>query len=69
MITSCEISIYIRSKPRDHKIKDDHTHGMMLFLIIDYGNYNLKKPNHVIASFDIFLFFYKKKDKENDIYF
>ena len=54
MITSCEISIYLRSKQRDHKIKDDHTDGMMLFLIVGYGNYNFKNLNHVIATFVIF---------------
>ena len=32
----------------------------MLFLIIDYGNYNLKNPNHVIATFD---FFFIKKSQ------
>ena len=57
---------YLKSKLRDHTIKDDHTHEMNCgyFLIIDYGNCNLKNPNHVITTFKILLS--KNKTTEND---
>ena len=57
MTTEFKITTYLRSKLRDHTIKDDHTHEMKMwyFLIIDYRNYNLKNPNHVITTFEILL--------------